>query len=779
MGRSRRPRPPAGSLYARSVSRFDAETPSLRDLQKYDIPLSNDLPAVPLASEIPVSVDVPLLTDALQNVAPTAAVTIGSGPLVTEAVSPQIITENDPLEGVSPVIIAPIPSATKLPLSVWPDEPSHPPSHSTRPQPATATRANRVQHPSSVSAPSKFTTVVLPVSTSSPRTTQPSRSISASYSYIGSIPSTGVNFLPISTFLASTGTVTSSIGSTTPPPTTTISMFNTTQTTHPTTVTYIPTSSSTPTATADGHTTLFWIGIAAAALMGFILVLLILLLGFNVITHRRTQMLWSEDYFTNIHGHVARHATRVHGKLWGWWSKDKTETEKNNEGDGLTATVSSIVPYPPGGETSRQGAARSDHQYHSLVPPEPSHIAVHNRSTSPIPPSPSQHNEYFGTPRTDQAAPFMREGLQDGGLPYPYQYEEASADAERLLVPPEAAHGRDNREVARNHSIATTRLSSRYWESEREEDHSSSLSATGWAKALRNNLGTACEAMLGRRGTITRSDPGSVWSEGALTRHTSRARSARSRASVHFSAAGGLYRTDSEASRYSQASSAALMNPFVNNHEASEGARRTVATPMLSRGPSAVSASSASQYTSAAPPSWQNSIDLGVHTYRSSRIPVSDSMRRKQKAQQVAKIGLGSAPDPNHPGQHLRVPAGTGPALGRGSNPGLVFMDGARKDNDSIFGTSALAYEQPSDVEAWEMRRASSPMRTLWPSASSRLTTRGGQKRLGTVNDRGMKDSQGGTAAHERQNAIPRLSSGRRFLRKRSSHDGIATSDDE
>lgn len=298
----------------------------------------------------------------------------------------------------------------------------------------------------------------------------------------------------------------------------------------------------------------------------------------------------------------------------------------------------------------------------SLQPPQALRIANHahgdyssdERSTLATPkrsfPDDADENE-LGTPRPPQAAPFLRLSLRDGGLPVPWSdssYHSAVPTPHR-----QAESVPDAAELSRHMSRAS-QVSSRWWAE--EEQLASTLPADGWAATLRSNLYATLSALSLRDNY---SDPGA---SASVVDPFTRLPSRRSRASLHDSRASALHRADTEASKYSQESTA-LKEPFADPKSSSGDDRKP---PWVEGDP----------------------VGLGFRLMNGQ----SDSGALKQARATL----LGPTQTVNAAGGQKR----------------------------SISGASSMNEERTSRIEEWLVRHKAAeepePMRTLWPSRSGR-----------------------------------------------------------
>lgn len=753
-----RGRPPAGSLYARAVIQVADGTSDTPRLLLEDGSLLLDLPDVQLPM-LPDPLSMLPISETLQMPEPSPLFS-GSTGLSGAAASP-IPAVTEILNSASPVMIAPplSPTASTTPSAAA--SPSEALSSTgiagsaVIPIVQTTTPAARhQQNPSAtINIASRFTTIVL-----RPQATAPAlHSSSSTSSTLGLFPSSGFSFSVLSAFVGTSAISSTSTSSISIP---TASIASSSSVTMSAISTYMPSATSSSNADRPGgHPALFWVGIVIGALMGLILLLLGVLFVFKFVASRRTRQLWADDFFN----------PKQSSSSSGGGSETNEKRAVTTESDAseplplpLALATSSDMPntglHPSSalaGESERDPTIPSSllvsefDGMRSLAPLQSLRIANHVRGdlssdehsmATPHMLLPGVANEdQLGTPRTLRAAPFLRDSLRDGGLPVPWSTSDSDPveQQQHLAIPFDRSHldptdPTDSKDLSRRAS-AVSHLSDRWWDD--DERPASTLPAEGWAATLRSNLYATLSAWSGQE---TGSDPGAGTT---LTQQPSRARSARSKASLHYVHDGeGLYRSDSEASKYSQLS-AALTNPFVD------------------------------PVSSTLDPS------LPSHSRRNSHIPLSASMIR-QPWQQHTGLGLGIAPFKGGwptTSTYLQVPPRAASAqLPRMPSLSAPFID--VKSNLELPDRGS-SQDRVSRIEMWRTRNHdladTESSRTLWPSAFSRRQFP--QESLG--------ERKTGSVQPRNGNASRRLPSERPFLRRRGSSrsrnidDGYASAD--
>lgn len=754
-----RGRPPAGSLYARAVAQQVDNTVYTPHLLLDDGSLLLNIPDLQLPVPT-ISLDVPTVTEILRPLESTAlaqvtaaAPTAAPGPAVTAILNsavpfPFMVAPPSLSPTNGPISLATAPVATPAALVPHPEATSGP-------EPSTPTTRVQQALSTSTGVASRFTTVSVRPQTTSSLT----RSSASTTSAIALFPSGGLTVSVVSTFL---GSSTSSDSSIVTSSTTSTSLFSTTTSASPTTHTYTP--SATASAVNEhpgGHTALFWAAVAIASLMGLITILLAVLFIFKALANHRTRQLWTDEFFNPKLSLPSDED--LSGGMEGTVPNFKSDARSVLPVPLVLATTSNLSnsgPYPPpDGEPERHPSLPSSllacefDGVHSLAPPQSLHIANHVRGDlssdgHSMPATPNRllpgpaNGDAFGTPRTPRAPPFLRDSLRDGGLPVPWVTSDAAPDPAHhksdLTTPLDHTH--PDAIESTGPSRHASRLSYRWWEDNGRP--TSTLPAEGWAATLRSNLYATLSAWSGGEAG---SDPGAGAS---LTQQPSRARSARSKASEHYAGdGGGLYRSDSEASKYSQLS-ASLTNPFAD----------TLSSAVVGQAPHP---------------------QLPFHG--GSGIPQSASAMR-QLHQPHMGLGLGVPPaqiidhtDGSQDASGYPQPPPRAVSINSRRMQSTSFLEAPSPDPD-LWGRGA-GEERMSRVETWRVRNDHldnlEPTRTLWPSGSRRLGERGGH--LGIRNGSGPSISpQGGRGGEmsplkKKLSASGRLPSGRPFLRKRGS----------
>lgn len=562
-------RPPAGSLYARQAYREAVSQPQIPHMFLEDgsfllgapAPVENPPPSEP--SLTPLSNSVPLFIPPVTAAPQPSDVPPGNLPLVST------------LPGTAaPFLVSPPPSSVPLQPIIF----STPSPPSTAVVPTSYTIVVQTTRPTqslntlgSTSAPiqtppTRFSTITLRSSTISPSPRPLVRStstdgVTATPTAFSTIPSPVV-FTPYTTFPSTTAPSTTSLTASSSSTATTSSASSS------------PTSTAANSSSHGLHSAWWYIGISIGSLLGFILILGLVLLYCQRLGRRRWAQQGDHSFF-------------------GAGSEEKNAISRENSG--APAAAGSMTRDSSSRHSSRGGSFAGRPQPPLLLAdefepdylqlPQPLVIANHvhgdlssdERSPRESPPgmAPADHRASTlrppsswqlgndmecGTPRTPQPAPFLRGSLRDGGLPVPWLTEATpSAQTQQLL--PFEPRDRNQLELP----VEVSRRSSRASHVSSAADSilggpSIDPPAEGWAATLRSNLYATIGTWTGTRNAL--SDP-----ELDVIPDVSREPSRTSRHSRQTGGAGAssLYRSESEASQYSQQS--ALPNPFSDQEQ--------------------------------------------------------------------------------------------------------------------------------------------------------------------------------------------------------------------